>query len=68
VIDEDVASQNIIDGDAESAIAPYPRQQINKYGCTGRSLLVLSFLRGMVLGGEERRFQLLKSPEHPDLD
>jgi hypothetical protein len=35
---------------------PFPlRQQINKYGCTQRSLLVLSFLRGMVLGGEERR-------------
>jgi len=44
-----------------------PRQQINKYGCTGRSLLVLSFPRGMILGGEKRRIQLLKSPEHPDL-
>jgi|GEM_PF-6150127 len=34
-------------------LSDLPRQQINKYGCTPRSLLVLSFARGMVLGGEE---------------
>ena len=45
-----------------SNYANAPRQQINKYGCTGRSLLVLSFARGMVLGGEERR---LRPPQIP---